>query len=152
MAAEFGDRELDVMGVLWAMGSATVAEVRDRLPAELAYTTVLTILRNLEAKGFVRHEGEGKAHRYFPLVARKTAGRSAVARLVEKMFGGDPAMLVSHLVSDHALSADDLRKLHATLGERLADEAAESVDPAESSAAPRKSARTTRRRRGGEAP
>jgi predicted transcriptional regulator len=119
---EFGDRELDVMGVLWETGSATVTEVRDRLPADLAYTTVLTILRNLEAKGFVRHEGEGKAHRYFPLVARKTAGRSAVARLIDKMFGGDPAMLVSHLVSDHPLSADDLRKLHSALGERLADE------------------------------
>jgi BlaI family transcriptional regulator, penicillinase repressor len=104
---------------------------------------VLTILRNLEAKGFVRHEGEGKAHRYFPLVARKTAGRSAVARLIEKMFGGDPAMLVSHLVSDHPLSAEDLRKLHAALGERLADEKPES---------PRKSATAHRRRRGGGAP
>jgi BlaI family penicillinase repressor len=143
MAAEFGERELDVMGVLWATGSATVAEVREQLPADLAYTTVLTILRNLEAKGFVRHEGEGKAHRYFPLVARKTAGRSAVARLIEKMFGGDPAMLVSHLVSDHPLSAEDLRKLHATLGERLADEKPESA---------RKSATAHRRRRGGGAP
>ena len=141
MAAEFGERELDVMGVLWATGSATVAEVREQLPADLAYTTVLTILRNLEAKGFVRHEGEGKAHRYFPLVARKTAGRSAVARLIDKMFGGDPAMLVSHLVSDHPLSAEDIRKLHATLGERLAGE---TPNP------PRTSAKTTRRRRGGE--
>jgi predicted transcriptional regulator len=143
MAAEFGERELDVMGVLWATGSATVAEVRDQLPADLAYTTVLTILRNLEAKGFVRHEGEGKAHRYFPLVAQKTAGRSAVARLVDKMFGGDAAMLVSHLVSDHALSAEDLRKLHATLGERLADE-----EPASS----RPKAAARRRRTDGAAP
>ena len=143
MSAEFGDRELDVMGVLWTTGSATVAEVRDRLPADLAYTTVLTILRNLEAKGFVRHEGEGKAHRYFPLVARKTAGRSAVARLIDKMFGGDPAMLVSHLVSDHPLSEDELRKLHATLGERIAEE---------TPGAPRKSASTTRRRREGGKP
>jgi BlaI family transcriptional regulator, penicillinase repressor len=121
MAGEFGDRELDVMGVLWETGSATVAEVRDRLPAELAYTTVLTILRNLEAKGFVRHEGEGKAHRYFPLVARQAAGRSAVSRLIEKLFAGDPALLVSHLVSDHPLSAAELKKLHATLEERLGE-------------------------------
>jgi len=120
MPAEFGERELDVMGVLWSAGSATVAEVRDRLPADLAYTTVLTILRNLEAKGFVRHEGEGKAHRYFPLVARQAAGRSAVARLIQKMFGGDPALLVSHLVSDHPLTEAELRKLHETEGERLA--------------------------------
>jgi predicted transcriptional regulator len=126
---EFGERELDVMGILWEIGSATVTEVRDRLPADLAYTTVLTILRNLEAKGFVRHEGEGKAHRYFPRVARKTAGRSAVARLIDKMFGGDPAMLVSHLVSDHPLSGDELKRLHAALGERLADQQAD-PDPA----------------------
>jgi len=141
MAGEFGDRELDVMGVLWETGSATVAEVRDRLPADLAYTTVLTILRNLEAKGFVRHEGEGKAHRYFPRVARQAAGRSAVTRLVEKMFGGDPALLVSHLVSDHPLSAEELRKLHATLSERLADK-----PPAGRASA----SKATRRRKGGQ--
>jgi len=138
MAADFGDRELDVMGVLWESGSATVAEVRDRLPADLAYTTVLTILRNLEAKGFVRHEGEGKAHRYYPRLARKAAGKSAVARLIDKMFGGDASMLVSHLVSDHPLSADELRKLHATLGERLADANEEQPRPP-----------SPRRRRGG---
>ena len=125
MPPEFGERELDVMGVLWETGSATVTEVRDRLPADLAYTTVLTILRNLEAKGFVRHEGEGKARRYFPRVARKTAGRSAVAKLIDKMFGGDAAMLVSHLVSDHPLSGEELKRLHAALGERLADQATE---------------------------
>ena len=135
MASEFGDRELDVMGVLWDTGSATVAEVRDKLPADLAYTTVLTILRNLEAKGAVRHEGEGKAHRYFPLVARKAVGRSAVSRLIDRMFGGDPSMLVSHLVSDQRLSPGELRKLHAALGERLADaqgERSEAAKPARS--------------------
>jgi predicted transcriptional regulator len=120
--AEFGDRELDVMGVLWDAGSATVAEVRSRLPADLAYTTVLTILRNLESKGFVRHEGEGKAHRYFPLIAQKAAGTSAVARLVDKLFGGDPAMLVSHLVSDHPLSREELKRLHDKLRTRMAEE------------------------------
>ena len=136
-----GDRELEVMAWLWANGSGIVAEVKEGLADFLAYITVLTILRNLEAKGFVRHEGEGKAHRYFPKVARKAAGRSAVARLIDKMFGGDPAMLVSHLVSDHPLSAEELRKLHAELGERIADTSAES---------PRAS--RTRRRRGGGTP
>ena len=68
-----GDRELDVMGVLWDLGSGTVAEVREKLPVDLAYTTVLTILRNLEAKEFVYHGSEGKAHRYFPQIARRAA-------------------------------------------------------------------------------
>src|SRR4051812_15824158 len=92
-----GEREIDVMGVLWALGSGTVSEVRERLPADLAYTTVLTILRNLEAKGFVRHESEGKAHRYLPLVAHTAARRNALARLVDKLFHGSPELLVAEL-------------------------------------------------------
>ena len=72
----FTERELDVMSVLWTLKSGTVTEVRERLDDELAYNTVLTVLRTLEAKGHVRHEGEGKAHRYFPTVKRSDAGRS----------------------------------------------------------------------------
>lgn len=110
-----GDRELDVMGVLWDLGSGTVAEVRDRLPADLAYTTVLTILRNLEAKDLVSHTAEGKAHRYVPRVARKTARRSAITRIVDKLFHGSPEQLVTQLVEDEQLSAEDLRRLRALL-------------------------------------
>src|SRR5438552_1772210 len=58
------------MNVLWDAGSATVAEVRERLSDDLAYTTVLTVLRTLEQKGYVGHTGEGRAHRYRPLVKR----------------------------------------------------------------------------------
>jgi BlaI family transcriptional regulator, penicillinase repressor len=110
-----GDRELDVMGVLWTLGSGTVAEVRDRLPVELAYTTVLTILRNLEAKEFVSHTAEGKAHRYVPRVAQRAARRSALSRIVDKLFHGSPEQLVAQLVEDEELSAADLRRLRALL-------------------------------------
>ena len=110
-----GDRELDVMGVLWDLGSGTVSEVRDKLPADLAYTTVLTILRNLEAKELVRHTAEGKAHRYHPKVARRVARRSALTRIVDKLFHGSPEQLVAQLVEDDALSADDLHRLRALL-------------------------------------
>ncbi len=106
-----GDRELDVMGVLWELGSGTVSEVRERLPAELAYTTVLTILRNLEAKGFLHHASEGKAHRYFPSVARRTARQSAVSRLIDKLFHGSPEQLLAQLVEDRALTSEDLRRI-----------------------------------------
>jgi BlaI family transcriptional regulator, penicillinase repressor len=117
----FGERELDVMSVLWELRSGTVAEVRKQLPADLAYTTVLTILRNLEAKGFVRHEEEGKAHRYFPLVQRDAASRSAVANIIGRLFGGSPAGLVAHLVDDNELSSEEMRRLQALLTQRLAD-------------------------------
>lgn len=111
-----GDRELDVMGVLWELGSGTVAEVRERLPADLAYTTVLTILRNLEAKGFLHHESEGKAHRYFPSVARRAARRTAVTRLIDKLFHGSPEQLIAQLVEDRALTADDLQRIRRRIG------------------------------------
>ena len=118
----FADRELDVMAVLWELGSGTVSEVRDRLPAELAYTTVLTILRNLEGKGFVRHEEEGKAHRYFPLVARQAAERSAVTRLVDRLFHGSPELLLTRLVDESQLSPEAMRRMRELLRQRLTDE------------------------------
>lgn len=110
-----GDRELDVMAVLWELGSGTVAEVRAALPDALAYTTVLTILRNLEEKGYLRREEEGRAHRYFPQVGRAAAQRSFVGRVVAQLFGGRPADLVAHLVEDEALSADELQRLQRAL-------------------------------------
>ena len=106
-----GDRELDVMAVLWEMGCGTVGEVRERLDADLAYTTVLTILRNLEAKQCVSRKEEGRAHRYYPRVAQRSAQRSAVARLVNTLFEGSHEQLLARLVDDRALSAEELRRL-----------------------------------------
>lgn len=106
-----GDRELDVMAVLWESGSGTVGEVLERLDAPLAYTTVLTILRNLEAKGMVSHEEEGRAHRYFPRVAQQSAQRSALTRLVNSLFQGSPEQLLARLVDDRALGAEELGRL-----------------------------------------
>lgn len=110
-----GDRELDVMGVVWELGSATVTEVRERLPVELAYTTVLTILRNLEEKGFLTHQAEGRAHRYFPRVARQAARRTAVSRLVDKLFHGSAEQLLAHLVRERRLTADDLGRIRRAI-------------------------------------
>ena len=119
MSLRLSDRELDVMAVLWARGSGTVAEVREALPDPLAYTTVLTVLRTLEEKGFVGHEEEGKAHRYLPLVARERAGRSALTRMVDKLFDGSPDLLLTQLVSDRTLSPQDIRRLRKILDQRL---------------------------------
>src|SRR4051812_9038200 len=110
-----GDRELDVMAVLWELGSGTVNEVRDKLPASLAYTTVLTILRNLEAKGYLRHEEEGKAHRYIPRVAQQRARRGAIDRLVDKLFAGSTEELLAHLVEHKRVSPAALERLRNKL-------------------------------------
>ena len=119
MPIAFTDRELDVMSVLWDAGSATVAQVRERLSDDLAYTTVLTVLRTLEQKGYVGHTGEGRAHRYRPLVKRAAAGRSALRRLVDKVFDGSPELLLTQLVSDRNLGDEELRRLRKLLADRL---------------------------------
>jgi len=112
-----GERELDVMAALWESGSGTVAQVKDLLDADIAYTTVLTILRNLEAKRFVRREEEGRGHRYFPLVQQQTARKNALSRLVAGLFNGSHHALLAQLVDQHQVSAEELqqlaRQLHA---------------------------------------
>lgn len=122
MDVQFTDRELDIMAVLWDRGSATVAEVQERLADELAYTTVLTILRTLEDKGHVRHEEEGRAYRYIPTVDREAAGRSAVRRLVRKVFKGSPELLLTQLVSERGLSGEQLERMRKMLEERAGEE------------------------------
>ena len=119
----FADRELDVMAVLWELESGTVSEVRERLPADLAYTTVLTILRNLEAKGFVRHEAEGRAYRYFPTIDAERAGGSAIARIRDAIFQGSADRMFAQLVSDRDVSREELERMRRLLAERLGDDA-----------------------------
>jgi len=112
-------RELDVMNVLWERGSATVAEVLEELGDELAYTTVLTILRRLEDKGHVRHEPDGKAHRYVPLVEREAAQDSAIQRLTQKLFRDSPQLLMARLLRKGSLTPAQLRELRALVEDRL---------------------------------
>lgn len=120
MDGTLGDRELEVMSVLWSDGPGTVVDVQNRLGAELAYNTVLTILRNLEQKGFVRHEAEGRLHRYFPAVAERAVRRGLLSRLVERVFAGSPVELVTQLVEGGRLSENELRELHQLLDSRVA--------------------------------
>ena len=122
MHPSLGERELDVMAALWREGPGTVQDVRERLPAPLAYNTVLTILRNLEAKGFVGHETEGRLFRYFPAVEERAARGNAISRLVEKLFRGSPLHAIAHMVEDERLSRDELRDLHRLIDERLASQ------------------------------
>jgi BlaI family transcriptional regulator, penicillinase repressor len=119
MDIQFTDRELDIMDILWEQGAATVAEVRDALTDDLAYTTVLTILRTLEEKGYVAHDEEGRAHRYRPLVEKQKAEKSAVSKLVKKLFKGSPEALLTQLVSDRKLTADDLKRMRTLIDEQL---------------------------------
>ncbi|HWS70040.1 MAG TPA: BlaI/MecI/CopY family transcriptional regulator [Steroidobacteraceae bacterium] len=109
------NREADVIQVLWDHGPSVVTEVRDQLDDKLAYTTVLTILRTLESKGYVRHEEEGRVHRYFAAVEQQAARKSALQHLKQKLFKGSAELLFTHLVSDQKLSAEQLRRMRKLL-------------------------------------
>jgi BlaI family transcriptional regulator, penicillinase repressor len=122
MEVAFTERELDVMGVLWDRGPSTVAEVQAALSDELAYTTVLTMLRTLEEKGHIAHDEEGRAYRYYPLVERSAAGASAVGRLLRKLFRGSPELLLTHLVAERGLTREQLASIRALLDDHIGDD------------------------------
>lgn len=107
------------MSVLWKHGSATVAEARDGIADDLAYPTVLTMLRTLEAKGHVRHEQEGKGFRYYPVTLQDDAGMSALGRLLDKVYHGSRELLVAGLLSDESIDEEELRRLKKLVNDRL---------------------------------
>jgi predicted transcriptional regulator len=112
------DREADVMQLLWDHGPSVVTEVRARLSDELAYTTVLTILRTLEVKGYVGHKEEGRVHRYFAAVQQQAARKSALRHLKDKLFKGSSELLFAHLVSERKLTAEQIERMHKLLDEK----------------------------------
>ena len=104
------------MGVLWDLGEATATEVRDRVDPELAYTSISSMIRTLELKGYVSHRrGEGKTHIYFPVIDREKAGASALRRVLDKIYGGSPIKLVAHLMEQRRLSEKELARLRDLL-------------------------------------
>jgi predicted transcriptional regulator len=114
----FTDREADIMHVLWERGPSVVGDVQKHLKDKLAYTTVLTILRTLESKGYVRHEEEGRQHRYFAAVQRQAAQKSALKHLLAKFFKDSSELLFARLVSDHKLSPEEIRRMRKLLADK----------------------------------
>ena len=109
-------RELDIMSVLWELGEATVTEVRDRVDPNLAYTSISSMIRTLEIKGYVSHRrGEGKTHIYFPAIDAEAAGESVLGRVLDKVYGGSPIKLLAHLVERHRLSEKELARMRELL-------------------------------------
>jgi predicted transcriptional regulator len=115
------EAELRLMDIVWDKGAATVAEVAAALPGEpgLAYNTVLTTLRILEQKGYVRHTKprEGRAFVYRAVVGRKQASRNAVRHVVRRFFANSPELLVLNLIDDGDLSQQALRNIRNLLAE-----------------------------------
>ena len=109
-------RELDIMSVLWELGEATANEVRERVDPSLAYTSISTMIRTLEMKGYVSHRrGEGKTHVYYPVIDAEMAGESALGRVLDKIYGGSPIKLLAHLVEQRKLSDGELSRMRDLL-------------------------------------
>lgn len=117
----FPPRELAVMSVLWRLGSASVSDVREALEEDLAYTSVLSALQTLEEKGYVRHEAEGRAYRYFPTVEAERAGGSALARIRDAIFHGSAERMFAQMVSDKKLGRKELEQMRQLLAKRLGE-------------------------------
>lgn len=119
MAEPLGDLQLLVMGVIWKLGDATVAEAHQELLKKrpLAYTTVLSTLRNLERRGYLQHTVEGKAHRFYPDVSRDAHTSASVHTLIESLFGGRPERLMSHLLGSERIDARAIQRIRTLLAE-----------------------------------
>lgn len=111
--------ELRLMNVLWKKGSATVGDVVASLIEEppLAYSTVLTTLRILEGKAYVRHTKKGRAFVYEPVIAQAEASRTALGYLVSRFFGGSRELLVANLLKEETISRAELRRIKRMIAE-----------------------------------
>lgn len=116
-SATLTEAELRIMNVLWDRGSSTVHEVLQALPPQptLAYNSVLTIVRILEKKGYVKHAKDKRAHVYSPSVDRKDASRFEVRHLVNRFFGNSDELLVLNILEEKSIDPDELKRLRDLL-------------------------------------
>jgi predicted transcriptional regulator len=104
--------ELELMDVLWEKGKGTVSDIVEALPEErLAYSSVLTMMRILEQKGYVTHEKEGRAFVYRPLIDRQQAQRSVIGYLLKRFFNNSPELLVVNLLESEDVDPDEVKRL-----------------------------------------
>ena len=114
------DAELRLMDVLWERGSATVSEVVENVvaPVPLAYSTVLTTLRILENKGYVKHRKEGRAFIYHPVIGRESAQHKAISQLLRRFFGNSAELLMLSLIDNKKLGREELKRLRKRITDK----------------------------------
>ena len=113
------EAELRLMNVLWKLGRGTVNDVAAALDGKpvLAYSSVLTTLRILEAKGYLRHTKDGRAFVYEPVVGRKEASSNAIRLLLSRFFGNSPAQLVLNLLEEERIDSKELQRIKKKIEE-----------------------------------
>ncbi len=115
-----GDLQLRIMKILWRLDEASVSAVHQELSAEtpLAYTTVATMLRKMESRGLVRHQKDGRRFVYSAAVPAEAVTRSMANDMIDRLFEGSLADMVSHLLSNRDISAAELRELEKLISAR----------------------------------
>jgi predicted transcriptional regulator len=104
--------EEDIMQLIWDLGRGTVSDLLERIEEPRPpHSTVSSVVRILEKKGYVDHKAYGKTHEYFPIVAKEDYGRRSLTDVLRNYFDGSVSRLVSHLVEDKKLSADDVQEI-----------------------------------------
>ena len=113
------DVELELMTIIWSRGQTTVKEVAEALPKSrrLAYTSVATVMKILENKGYLRCDKRSYAHTFSPLVDKQTYEESCLDHVVDNVFDGEPVALVQRLLTAKRLSPVERRAIEATLRE-----------------------------------
>ncbi len=108
-----GETEMEVLHHVWDLGEATVADVRERIleDRDVAYTTVMTVLKKLSEKGYLTHRKEGRSYVYEPAQEPSAVQHSLLQRLIEKVFRGSPAALIQTLVKQENLSDAERREI-----------------------------------------
>ena len=111
------DYELEILSVLWAQSPLSVGELLERLnrTPKPAYTSLLTIVRSMEVKGFLKHTQEGKAFLYSPVLKKAKYKRSEIKRVADRLFGGSTVELAVNLISEEKLTTEEIEKLKKIL-------------------------------------
>ena len=111
--------ETEILRLIWQLKGGTVQDVCDRLPKRrrIAYATVQTLLRRLEAKGYIAHSTQGKAYVYRSAVRPERVVRTTVKDFVDRLFGGDPVPLMLHLADQTDLDDEAIRRLKELIAE-----------------------------------
>jgi BlaI family penicillinase repressor len=114
-----GKLELQIMNVVWDRGKATVHDVKNALSRRKpAYSTILTMMRKLEAKGYLEHEVDGRTYVYRPLISQQAVRQGVLGDLVERLFEGSTSLLLTSLVEQNRISKNELRQIRKLIEER----------------------------------
>ena len=115
-----GRLELQIMNVVWDKGQATVHDVKDVISRgrKPAYSTILTMMRKLEAKGYLSHEVDDRTYVYRPIISRQTVRQGVIGDLLDRLFEGSPSLLLNCLVEQNRISEEELREIRKLISKR----------------------------------